>query len=104
MTEACTAADVRLINWDNYTFVANVFVTRTEWRATLDVPGPRSDGISFSGSGPDFSPGSFGATTRSGDPPTPGNTNRTTAMLIQSSWRGVSLIAQPGYQAVSDIR
>jgi hypothetical protein len=47
MTEACTVADVRLINWDNYTIVANVFVTCAEWRATLGVPEPWLDGISL---------------------------------------------------------
>ena len=34
MTEACTVADVRLIKWDNYLIVANVFMTRTGWCTT----------------------------------------------------------------------
>jgi hypothetical protein len=37
MTEACTAADVRLIKWDNYTIVAIVFMTRPEWRASEQI-------------------------------------------------------------------
>lgn len=40
MSEACTAADVRLIKWDNYTIVAIVFMTPGEWCASEQINWP----------------------------------------------------------------